>query len=164
LKLKGFIQAKEQTAPTDLGYLPIDSPLNLSTLTYPWYALQFDLNLGGPGGLAAKIDFTATLVAAWAPTKNLSVFLGIKLPGSSGASKELTLESVLKLSIGGIEFQVSGDSTYMLKFDNIALKFFLIKFPPSGQTNIYLFGDPNNQDNTTLGWYAAYAKGKKSGS
>jgi hypothetical protein len=164
LKLKGFIQAKEQTAPTDLGYLPIDSPLNLSALTYPWYALQFDLNLGGPGGLAAKIDFTATLVAAWAPTKNLSVFLGIKLPGSSGASKELTLESVLKLSIGGIEFQVSGDSTYMLKFDNIALKFFLIKFPPSGQTNIYLFGDPNNQDNTTLGWYAAYAKGKKSGS
>lgn len=161
LKLKGFIQAKEKTSPTDLGYLPIDSPLNLSSLAYPWYALQFELNLGGPGGLAAKIDFTATLVAAWAPGKNLSVFLGIKLPGSSGASKELTLESVLKLSIGGIEFQVSGDSTYMLKFDNIALKFFLVKFPPSGQTAIYLFGDPNNQDNTTLGWYAAYAKGKK---
>jgi hypothetical protein len=164
LKLKGFIQAQEKTAPTDLGYMPIDSPLNLSALTYPWYALQFELNLGGPGGLAAKVDFTATLVAAWAPTKNLSVFLGIKLPGSSGASKELTIESVLKLAIGDIEFQVSGDSTYMLKFDNIALKFFLVKFPPSGQTNIYLFGDPNNQDNTTLGWYAAYAKGKKSGS
>jgi hypothetical protein len=161
LKLKGFIQAKEKTSPTDLGYLPIDSPLNLSSLAYPWYGLQFELNLGGPGGLAAKIDFTATLVAAWAPGKNLSVFLGIKLPGSSGASKELTIESVLKLSIGGIEFQVSGDSTYMLKFDNIALKFFLVKFPPSGQTAIYLFGDPNNQDNTTLGWYAAYAKDKK---
>jgi hypothetical protein len=161
LKLKGFIQAKEKTSPTDLGYLPIDSPLNLSSLAYPWYALQFELNLGGPGGLAAKIDFTATLIAAWAPGKNLSVFLGIKLPGSGGASKEFSLESVLKLSIGGIEFQVSGDSTYMLKFDNIALKFFLVKFPPSGQTSVFLFGDPNNQDNTTLGWYAAYVKDKK---
>ncbi|MEW6130184.1 MAG: hypothetical protein AB1757_24320 [Acidobacteriota bacterium] len=161
LKLKAFIQGKEKVAPTDLGFMPIDSPLNLSSLTYPWYGLQFDLNLGSPGGLAAKMDFTASLIAAWSPNaKNLEVFLGIKLPGSSGASKEIPIESVLKLSIGDIEFVVSG-TTYMMKFDNIALKFFMVQFPPYGQTNIYLFGDPNNQDNTTLGWYAAYAKTKK---
>jgi hypothetical protein len=164
LKLKGFVQAKEATTPTGLGFMPIDSPLNSSALAYPWYGLQFELNMGSPGALAAKLDFTATLIAAWAPAKNLSMFLGIKLPGFSGASKEFTLESVLKLAIANIEFIVNGSSGYMMKFDDIALKFFMVKFPPNGQTNVYLFGDPNNQDNTTLGWYAVYAKAKKSGS
>ncbi|MBI3653170.1 MAG: hypothetical protein HY231_19250 [Acidobacteria bacterium] len=161
IKLKGLVQAEPATSPTDLGYMAIDSPLNTTALSYPWYGLQFELNMGGPGGLAAKIDFTATLIAAWSPALNLTAFLGIKLPGFSGSSKELTLESVLKLAIANIEFIVNGSSGYMMKFDNIALKFFMVKFPPTGQTNIYLFGDPNNQDNTTLGWYAAYAKGKK---
>jgi hypothetical protein len=164
IKLKGLVQAEPATSPTDLGFMPIDSPLSTSALAYPWYGLQFELNMGGPGGLAAKIDFTATLLAAWSPAKNLTAFLGIKLPGFSGSSKELTLESVLKLSIADIEFIVNGSSGYMMKFDNIALKFFMVKFPPNGQTNIYLFGDPNNQDNTTLGWYAAYAKTKKANS
>ena len=47
----------------------------------------------------------------------------------------------------------------MMRFQNIALSLLSLKFPPGGQTNILLFGDPDPAStNSTLGWYVAYKK------
>jgi len=48
----------------------------------------------------------------------------------------------------------------VLKFNDLGVKFFgLLKLPPSGNTNFYLFGDPNATDKPkNVGWYAAYNK------
>jgi hypothetical protein len=164
LKLTGFVYQTDSKSPTDLGYMPIDSPLGAGSVTSPWYGLTFDLNLGTVGALAAKVGFIASLVAAWNPGGGASsVFTGLKLPGSSGSGKEISIEGVLKLAFADLEFFVSGQSNYILKLDNMALKILSLSFPPYGQTAIYLFGDPDpNADNSTLGWYAAYAKNRQS--
>lgn len=161
MKLAGLVQAKEKTTPSSLGYLAVASPLTESVLAFPWFGLQFELNLGSPGALAAKVGFNAVLLVAWGPNPNeYAVFIGIQLPGATGAKKELSIESVIKLSVKNIEFVVTEGTAYMLKFSNIALKFLSISFPPYGQTDVLLFGDPYNRNNTMLGWYAAYAKQK----
>lgn len=48
----------------------------------------------------------------------------------------------------------------MLVLYGIGFSFFSFTFPPSGQVNFALFGDPSAQGkgDTSLGWYAAYAK------
>ena len=51
-------------------------------------------------------------------------------------------------------------TAYLLKIKKVALKFFVLSFPPSGQTEIVIFGNPDATDsNDAVGWYAAYAKG-----
>ena len=50
---------------------------------------------------------------------------------------------------------------YLLKLKNIVLKFFALSIPPSGQTEIILFGDPRvevTREDKLVGWYAAYSK------
>lgn len=163
LTLTGLTQAKSGTTPTGLGFMSVQSPLNQSTLAYPWYSLNFNLNLGTVGALAGEAGFVASLVAAWAPnSSNYSVFTGLSLPGSNGGKREISLEGVLKLTFKTLEIVIdnsSGNLAYILVFYNIALSFLSKTFPPTGQFNIVLFGNPDPQsDNTSLGWYAAYAK------
>jgi hypothetical protein len=44
-----------------------------------------------------------------------------------------------------------------MKLSQIALKFFGISFPPSGNTVVFLFGDPaKGGSGSKIGWYAAY--------
>jgi len=53
----------------------------------------------------------------------------------------------------------SGVASYLLKLKNIKLKFFVLSLPPSGQSEIIIFGNPSGTpDDKTVGWYAAYAK------
>lgn len=170
LTVAGFTQATTGTAPTDLGYMGVQSPLSQSSLVYPWYSLNFNLNLGTPGALAAEVGFVAGLTAAWSPSlgTNYTVFTGLKLPGSSGSKREITIEGIFNITFKTLEIIALAESnTYILVLYNIAFKFFKFTFPPVGQVNFVLFGDPNASatSNTSLGWYAAYAKPetKKSG-
>ncbi|MFP2931289.1 regulatory protein RecX [Pyxidicoccus sp. 3LG] len=160
LTLAGLVQAREGSTPQSLGFSAVDAPLGQSGVKFPWFGLQLLLDLGTPGGLAARVDFRATLLAAWSPNaRGLSFFLGLSLPGMTGGKREITLQGALKLAIGGFQFTVSPESEFMLRFNNIALKFFLLRFPPSGQTTAYLFGNPDRQNtDKALGWYAAFAK------
>jgi len=163
LTLTALNQAKSGTSPTGLGFMSVQSPLNQSSLQYPWFSLNFNLNLGTVGALAGEVGFVASFIAAWSPnSSNYSVFTGLSLPGSNGGKREISLEGVLKLTFNTLEIIVdnsSGNLAYILIFYNMALKFLSKSFPPTGQINIVLFGDPNSQgDNTSLGWYAAYAK------
>jgi hypothetical protein len=148
--------------PGDLGFMSVETPLGEGEVAVPWYGLECKLNLGGQGALATRANFEATLLAAWSPNPDrANVLMGIRLPGSSGPKQELTIQGPLKLSMKRIAFDAreDGGTRYVLQFNNLALNFFNVSFPRSGQTNLFLFGNPSNpSDRTTLGWYGAYVK------
>lgn len=163
LTLISLTQAKSGATPTGQGFMGVQSPLSQSALQYPWYSLNFNLNLGTVGALAGEVGFVASFIAAWSPNvSEYSVFTGLSLPGSNGGKREISIEGVLKITFKTIELLAdnsSGNLAYILVFYTIALSFLSKSFPPTGQVNIVLFGDPDPQgDNTSLGWYAAYAK------
>jgi hypothetical protein len=164
LTVDSFTQAKMGATPAAAGYMGVQSPLNQASLQYPWYSLNFNLNLGTPGALAAQVGFVASLTAAWAPSpatsKTYSVFTGLRLPGSSGAKRQISIEGIFNITFKTLEIMtVPGTSAFILVLYNIGFSFLSFTFPPTGQVNFVLFGDPDSSsDNTTLGWYAAYAK------
>lgn len=163
LSLTGFTQANAGMTPGGLGYMSVNNPLGQSSLQFPWFALNFTLNLGSLGALAAEAGFSATILAGWAPNEtNYSVFVGLQLPGSTGGGqRQIVIEGILKLTFANIAFSVgtapNGGPAYMLMLSNIALKLFLVSFPPTGQINLYLFGNPGSSG-ASLGWYAGYVK------
>ena len=90
--------------------------------------------------------------------------IGLHLPGTAQGAPLISLQNVLKLSIGQI--QLAYDDTakeYLLLLDSIALTFLgLLKIPPNGSTSFYLFGAPNSSA-AGLGWYASYNNEPPSG-
>lgn len=159
LTLTALTQGAKDTSPASLGFITVRSPLDGQSLSYPWFGLQFSLKLGSPGALAAKAGFTASLIAAWAPGGSTpQVFVGLKLPGSAGGKRQISIEGPLTLNIGAIELEVTPDDAYLMRFRRIALGLLGLEFPPDGQTEILLFGDPRGGSSSALGWYAAYLK------
>jgi hypothetical protein len=160
-------QGSAGASPTDLGYMGVQTPLSQSALAYPWFSLDYDLNLGTPGALAAEAGFVATLTAAWSPGggSGYQVFVGLKLPGSSGAKRAISIESLFDITFKTIEIVVPAADTFILVLYGIGFKFLSFTFPPSGQVNFALFGDPTSsgKGDTSLGWYAAYAKSESQG-
>ena len=129
MKLTGLYQATGTVTPDGLGYMPVDSPLQGSQLTAPWFGLQYDLDLGSPGALAAQVNFTARLLLAWSPNPaTASVYVGLGLPGVSGGQRAMSLQGVLSLAFGTVTFLVQ-PPTYILELSNIVLKFLSLSFP-----------------------------------
>jgi hypothetical protein len=163
LKLTGMLYSAgdDDKKLNDYGFMPVKTPLGGAKIEGAWYALTFDLELGNLGALAGKSGLVASIIAAWSPGKP-GVFVGLRLPGSSGGKREIAIQGVLKIVFKGIEF-VTGDDpgSYLLKLKNIQLKFLVLSLPPSGQTEIIIFGDPMgtaDSETRTVAWYAAYAK------
>ncbi|HEY0011812.1 MAG TPA: hypothetical protein VGB79_03050 [Allosphingosinicella sp.] len=161
--------------PKDLGYASVTATdFDQSLMTAPWFGLEYELALGGLGALAASAALTVPLLAAWGPggtTAAPAVYFGLKLPGTRGSSSiDLALQGALTLGFRSIEFQTypaPGPATpvepgvppplaYLIRFRNFGLHALGMSFPP-GRNDIYLFGNPDQSSNTTLGWYAAYA-------
>ncbi|MFF5210128.1 hypothetical protein [Streptosporangium sp. NPDC000396] len=170
LTLSGFLHVQPAAAggnagsatPAGLGYAGVDVPdLPQGSIQAPWFGIVADLGLGTAGALAAKVGLTAGLLAAWAPGKPDAPNVGValKLPGTGGGGKLLSLESVLKLKIGDLTFTRDADA-YVLALQQIAISVLSLSFPPGGQVDALLFADPTGRDRTTLGWYAGYAKTK----
>ena len=154
--------------PDTLGYLGVIPDMRLSGVSNsPWYGLKFLLNLGTPGELAGKVGLNAYLLLAWLPTSigtSYQAAVFISLPGTSGGASLISLQNVLKLSIGQIRLSFDTTSNaFLLMLTEIALKFLgLLKIPPSGTTLFYLFGNPKSGGKASgLGWYAMYSKGKQ---
>ena len=121
------------------------------------------------GALAGKAGLVVSILAAWSPGQTDGVFVGLRLPGSSGGKKELTIQGLIKIGFKSMQFQVGAvkDSvptqySYVLKLRNIVLRFLVFSFPPKAQTEIIIFGNPDGTADPTaeksLGWYAAYLK------
>ncbi|MCX8477836.1 MAG: hypothetical protein MT490_18775 [Sphingomonas sp.] len=158
MKLTGLVQGLGSVTPDSLGFMPVDMPIQGAKLSPPWFGLRFDLDLGTPGALAAATGFSAGLLLAWAPNPSgASVYAGLSLPGVSGGQRAISIEGVLSLAFGGVSFVVA-PPTYLIQLSNIALKFLSVSFPPNGQVNMTLFGNPAQQTSGALGWFAAYLK------
>lgn len=177
LALESMVQGSAKSQPKDQGYLDVITPaarlVGVSGGT--WFGLRYRLNLGTPGELAGKVNLTSFLLTAWAPrstpassgqTESYRASTPLQLPGSGGDSKLLSLQTVLKLSIGQltlinvIQTGESGSSSFLLSMTDIALKFLgLLQIPPNGASSFYLFGNPSKQTGPSgLGWYAVYIK------
>lgn len=157
----GGAAPSKSAVPADLGFMPVESPLGTGELGPTWFGLELALNFGEPGGLAAKTGFSGALLASWAPSESgYDVAVGLRLPGSKGGSKSLTIMGPLSLAIGRLNFLYDPDTEgYLLLLQNMALSFLGLSFPPGGKATAALFGDPNPKAaSTMLGWYAAYKK------
>ena len=163
LKMSALITSS-QGKLKDLGYVPVEvrELAKLGKLGTDWFGLTFILNLGSLGALAESAGFTATLLAGWSPTGETNpVELLLDLPGLGAGKKQLSLQNVLKLAIGGLQFESRVDdggavAGYTLRLSDIGLSFLGKKLPLSGVTDLVLFGDVSGGAASTLSWYGAY--------
>lgn len=169
LDLKGLIGGDAHTTPASMGYLRLQSDARLNGSVGPWYGLECALNLGTPGALASQAGFVSSLALCWSPSAvsgpadspSYAAYLGLRLPGAGANARLLSLQGVLKLSVGEMKLSyLKGQEAYMLVLYDIALKFLgLVKIPPAnGRTSFYLFGGPKGAASqvSELGWYAVY--------
>lgn len=174
LKFKRLLAVEGSDALAKTGFMPVSNPLTTAELTGKWYGLVYDLNLGSVGALAGSAGIVVSILVAWLPEQD-GVYVGLELPGSTGGKKEISIQGLLKLTFKSIQFVVypldadkptatTADGElevgYLLEIKNIVLKFFLLSFPPSGQSELILFGDPReiDREDKLVGWYAAYAR------
>lgn len=169
LTLKALEAGDKDHAPSAAGYLPVITDVALTGVDgRPWFGLRYELDMGSPGRLAGSVGLTSTLLIAWTPTSGGGAYdalVGLQLPGTAGGAELLSLENVLKLSIGQLSLTLdpgeeSRPGGFVLMLTEIALKFLgLLKIPPSGSMSFYLFGDPApGAGPSGLGWYAQYAQ------
>ena len=170
LKLDSLLEGTASATPAKAGYLGMKLPkeVTLTGVKGAWHGLRFQLDMGTVGALADNAGLVSYLLASWSPgsggtTGTYDASVGIQLPGTGGVGKLLSIQGVLKLSIGDGELLLGETSdkrpAYMLKIGKIALKFLIFSFPPNGNTVFFLFGDPQPEaPQTTMGWYAAYTK------
>ena len=171
LTVTSILQSNGRGSPADLGYLPVRTPKDFKALRLvkeEWYALNCELNLGSMGALAAKAGFSAALLLAWSPSEqDVRAEVQIKLPGTGGGKKLLSIQGVLKLSIQYFEFTTSilantNAVQYQLSFRNAGLSLVGMKLPTTGNINVVLGGDPDRLlDPGSLSWYAAYYRDNK---
>jgi hypothetical protein len=170
LSVSALLAATAEENPGKIGYLGVSLPegVRFTGLKGDWHGLRMQLDLGTMGALANNAGLTAYLLAAWSPNsggtpRTYDASVSIQLPGTGGVGKLFSFQGVLKLSIGSIELLLGetadGRPAYMLKMAQIALRFLVFNFPPSGNTVFFLFGDPQpGAPQNTFGWYAAYNK------
>jgi hypothetical protein len=172
--------SQDKKLPKDSNFLNVLSDLDANSVTFaaPWYGLSFNVNLGGAGALASQVGFTARLLVAWcgagadAEEDTVPAGLFFQLPGAGKSEGIISLQSVLKLAVGGIRLYANKQTTangderiaYLLKLNKIVMDVFGKKLPPNGNTEFFLFGDPGTNGGPvsgSLGWYASYQKDKK---
>jgi hypothetical protein len=173
LTLQGMRSGDAEHSPSKAGYLPVIADVALSGVDGgAWVGLDFQLNMGSPGKLAGSAGLTSSLLVAWAPSSaggSYAALVGLQLPGTVGGAELLSLENVLKLSIGQLRLAIDRGKTppaFVLMMTEIALKFLgLMKIPPSGSSSFYLFGNPEpGAGPSGLGWYAQYDREPPKGS
>lgn len=169
LDLQNLVQGAKDVSPSSKDYLTVITDIKVGPVEgTPWVGLSYQLNMGTPGALAGNVGLASSLLTAWDPTAKVTdpasappVLVGIKLPGTGGGAKLISLQTVLKLSIGQIRLSyVEDQSSFLLMLTEIAIKFLgLLKIPPNGSTLFYLFGNPKSDGKASgLGWYAMYTK------
>jgi hypothetical protein len=180
LQLSGFITGCGGRQPAAMGYRTLETtkPSGITPATLgsgDWYALSFNLNLGGQGALGQNGGLAAQMLLAWAPGGNsggTSVLPALKIAGPGGVSLSFDIEGVVKFGAADIVLNNmpsvdSSPAQFVLMFESIAFSVLSFSFPPKGSTNIYLFGDagtaanpikPGDPIKPTLGWFGGYVE------
>lgn len=163
LGLQRLISGDKESTPANNGFASLITDATLTGVEGgTWYGLVYQLNLGTPGNLAGSVGLTSGLLTAWAPKSGpdaYSALVGLRLPGTGGGAKLISLQNVLKLSIGQLVLTFDrSTNSFLLMLTEIALRFLgLLKIPPSGSSTFFLFGNPKSGGKPSgLGWYAMY--------
>lgn len=164
LSLDGLVSGDKSTPPSASDWLTVVPGATFQSVDGgDWYGLKFRLDMGSPGALAGKARLTSYLLTAWSTSSEgadrYNAMVGLQLPGTGGGAKLISLQNVLKLSIGQIHLNYdAAQSSFLLMLTDIALRFLgILKIPPSGSTLFYLFGNPVSDGKPTgLGWYAIF--------
>ena len=163
LGLQRLITGDKDTTPNSSGFAPLITDATLTGVeSGTWYGLEYQLNMGTPGNLAGGVGLTSGLLTAWSPKSgpdNYAALVGLRLPGTGGGAKLISLQTVLKLSIGQMVLTFDRrTNSFLLMLTEIALRFLgLLKIPPSGSSTFFLFGNPKSEGKPSgLGWYAMY--------
>ncbi len=169
LDMDSLVAGTAEKTPKQSGYLDVIPDMRLGGVAGgEWYALRLKLNMGTPGELAGKVSLNSYLLLSWSPESvadgGYKAGIGISLPGTGGGASLISLQNVMKLSIGQIRLSyIEAQASFLLLFTEIALKFLgLLKIPPNGNTLFYLFGNPQAGGKASgLGWYALYTQQEK---
>lgn len=163
LGLQRLISGNKDATPNSSGFAPLITDATLTGVeSGAWYGIEYQLNMGTPGNLAGSVGLTSGLLTAWSSKSgpdDYAALIGLRLPGTGGGAKLISLQTVLKLSIGQTVLTFDRRSnSFLLMLTEIALRFLgLLKIPPSGSSTFYLFGNPKNEGRPSgLGWYAMY--------
>ena len=180
LTFKGFLIGKPDGS-LQSGFMDVNTPLETIVLgenDSKWYGMSFALNMESSEDIGAKAKIKADILVGWNAGKK-GTYIGLRFPGSSGTDRSITIVGILKLVFKSIRFVVYPLTTewddngkkllkdnterevgYLLNLKNIRLEFFVLSFPPTGRTEITLFGDPRkiDREKRLVGWYAAYVK------
>ena len=180
LDVAGMRDGTALTPPLRAGYSQVVTPARLTGVTGGrWWGIDYRLPLGTPGNLAGRTALTAHLLTAWAANprqglrprelpdeqtvRSYAAAVAVSLPGSESGAKLISLQNVLRLSVGQIRLLYDTDKEqYLLLFSEIALKLFGMLSIPPGSTMFSLFGDSADggvgANPSGLGWYAMYRK------
>jgi hypothetical protein len=159
LEVRGLVSGTADAPPAKSGYATVVTDAQLSGVDGgPWWGIEYQLALGTPGNLAGRAGLTARLLTAWAPGDR--AVAGLALPGTGGGAKLISLQTVLKLSLGQIWLRYdTSEDAFLLLFTEIALRLFGLLSIPPGSTLFYLYGDPQGAGSPSgLAWYAMYRK------
>jgi hypothetical protein len=164
LELDGLVAGTADAGPQQAGFLPAITDATFTGVDGgAWYGLTYRLDMGTPGALAGRAGLTSSLLTAWSPDSRgadgAKAAVGLALPGTRGGGKLISLETVLKLSIGQV--RLAYDTTqgaFLIMLTDIALRVLgLLQIPPGGTTSFFLFGNPKSDGKPSgLGWYAMY--------
>lgn len=170
LGIQGLVQGTDKAPPSKSGYTNVVTDARLTGVDgKPWWGIRYQLNMGTPGNLAGKVGLVSSLLTAWSPETSDSsssgsyqAMVGLQLPGTGGGAKLISLQTVLKLSLGQVLLQYDRDkSAFLLLFTQIGLKLFGLLSIPPGSTLFYLYGNPASAGRPSgLGWYAMYRQKK----
>ncbi|HET7015007.1 MAG TPA: hypothetical protein VFI65_13915 [Streptosporangiaceae bacterium] len=186
LEVGGIVSGGLLTPPRRSGYLQVVTDARLTGVERgPWWGIDYVLTMGSAGHLAGQAGLNGHLLTAWSPRKprgraanrqdaeTYQAGIGLKLPGTGGGAKLISLQSVLRLSIGQLWLRYdpagvprgsspsasTGAGAFLLLLSEIALRVLGLGTLPPGSTLFYLYGDPNQTGSPSgLGWYAMYQR------
>ncbi len=152
-------------APTAQGFVVLRSPLDTSfdPLTTRWYGLEFELNLGTLGELAANAGIVVRVMLAWSPggVAKAKAAAHLKFPGVGAANNDMmSIEGVVKLGASSYEL-VKVANGFAIRLKSYALRLLGLSLPVGGGPDIVIFSNPDQAEASpedVLGWYAVYPR------
>lgn len=169
LRIQNATSWVEAKTPAELGFTSlIVSPFNGPTkLNSPWYAIEYELDLGSQGALSTNKTFSIDLLVAWSPPASGdsadAIWIGMKVPGMDAHGDFFDFEDVVKLGAKEITLTKQPDGSFLITFVSVGLSVLGQTVPPGGQTNLLIFGDPSGPSRA-LAWFGAYVKQESSNS
>lgn len=154
-KLKSFLWSEHGQNISDLDYFGVGLDFADATTDPVFtYALVFDLDLGSLGGLVSSLSaFKFSILLGWQAPPHDGLVFGVQMPEADG-KLELTIEGVLKISIGSFILKYNTDGLLVLQLHDSFMEVLGTRLPPGNVVfDLALFAPTRGDD--AIGWIAA---------